>query len=300
VTDLDKNKKQLVIVLVGALWVTLLLFLTPLLALATGRFLQKTDIEVEERNNPVIFNIDEVYLSKNIFGDILIAGWAFIENSDDNPDKQINFIFASTENTYLIETTTIDRFDLRVASILSDFEVPISRNGFEGNFSPVMMKNGDYHLYLQVIENTALIAIADTGRVFSKNYNKFEEDIGGREVSIYSDRATPDIVVNTHFTCIIEESMLKVEGWAFSEVGGLGILPARPLVKLKRSDGSIAYFSTISDSRIDVAREFDNLELLLSGFSAVISTNNLGSGENTISVIFDGLGESVFTCKVPF
>ena len=296
---MNKQKRWSKVVLILLLWIAVLLSLTPLVALTTGRILRNTKVDVEERNHQTFFNVEEVYLSGNIFGDISISGWAFIENDGDNSDKQINLIFASEGNTYTVETTTIDRFDLRVASVLSDYEIPLSRNGFEATFSPMMMRNGVYNLYVQVFESNTLTAIADTGKIFTKHNYILEEDIGGREVSTISGQVNSDISVKTYFVCNIEASTLIVQGWAFTEEGGVAKLPPRPLVKITRSDDSTAFFSTARNGNIDLVREFGNYDLLLSEFSSKISTSALGSGENIISIVFDGLGESEFTCTIP-
>ena len=285
--------------MVVILWAALLVSLTYLVAAATGRSLQSIEFDIEIPSHQIIFHIDEVYLSENIFADTLVAGWAFIENEGDNPDKQINLLLVSPEKTYLVETTTIDRFDLRIASLLDGFDVPISRNGFEGNFSPVTMKNGTYHLYLQVIENEDLAEINDTGKVFVKQHNKFEEYFGGQEITLNSNAVKPGVTINTYFSCNHRESNILVEGWAFVEEGGISSMPSRPVLKLTRADGSVAYFATVGDSSIDVAKQFDNMELTLTAFSSNIPYDYLGEEGNVITVLFEGLGESTLSCVFP-
>ena len=299
VTNLKANKKRLRILLGVFFWAALLVFLTHLVAAATGRSLQSTEVDTEIESHQVIFHIDEVYLSENIFRDTLVAGWAFIENEGDNPDKQINLLLVSPERTYLVETTTIDRFDLRIASLLDGLDVPISRNGFEGNFSPLTMKNGTYHLYLQVIENEDLAAINDTGKIFVKHSNKFEENFGGQEITLNSNDINPKVKINTYFSCKFAESGIAVEGWAFVEESGIGSLPSRPVVKLTRAEGSVAYFTTVAGNSFNVAKQFDNKELMRSGFSSIIPLDYLENGENIITILFEGLGESTFSCVLP-
>jgi len=207
-------------------------------------------------------------------------------------------VFSSGDQSYEFEMITIDRFDLRIAPILADYKVPISRNGFEGTFSPLLMKNGTYRLYLYVRENDSLFGITDTGRSFIKKHGSFTESVGGEKIRKVDENFDSSITVNTHFLCSIEDSVVSVKGWAFVEDGASKSIPSQPIIKLLKPDGTISYFSTVSQSRIDVVQAFDDKNLMLSGFSAEISTSSIGSGDNILSVVFDDLGVSSYTCTV--
>lgn len=295
---MNRTRSRIVRILTILLWIICLLGLTPAIGFLTNRNLKKVDIDLESLKETIIFNIDSVSFSNNIFKDVTIGGWAFIENEGDNPDKRISLVFTSVNQSYEFEMTTIDRFDLRVAPILVNYTVPISRNGFEGTFSPLTMKNGTYRLHLNVKENDSLFGTTDTGRMFTKNYGSFTESVGGEEIQGVADIINKDVTVNTHFLCSIEDSVVLVKGWAFVEEGTSKSVPGQPVVKLLRPDGTTHYFSTVSQSRIDVVKSFASDELILSGFSSKISTSSLGRGENTFSIIFDGIGLSSYTCTV--
>lgn len=291
-------KSKIVLIGVTVLWLIGLFWLTPIVGFVMNRNLKKAEIDLVSGKETIIYNIDSVSYSNNIFKDVTIGGWAFIENVGDNPDKRMRLVFSSGDQSYEFEMITIDRFDLRLAPILADYEVPISRNGFEGTFSPLMMKNGTYRLYLYVRENDTLFGTTDTGRSFTKKHGSFTEDVGGEEIQQVAGNIDNSVTVKTRFSCSIEESVVSVKGWAFVEDGASKSIPSQPIIKLLRPDGTISYFSTVSHSTISVVQTFDDMNLMLSGFSSEISTSSLGSGDNIFSVIFDALGVSSYTCTV--
>jgi len=295
---MNRTKSRILIIVTIVIWLIGLFWLTPIIGFATNRNLKKADIDLDIGEETIIYNIDSVFYSNNIFKDVTIGGWAFIENEGDNPDKRMSLVFSSGDQSYEFEMITIDRFDLRIAPILADYKVPISRNGFEGTFSPLLMKNGTYRLYLYVRENDSLFGITDTGRSFIKKHGSFTESVGGEKIRKVDENFDSSITVNTHFLCSIEDSVVSVKGWAFVEDGASKSIPSQPIIKLLKPDGTISYFSTVSQSRIDVVQAFDDKNLMLSGFSAEISTSSIGSGDNILSVVFDDLGVSSYTCTV--
>ena len=294
---MNQSKKSVVTLLAVILWIAVLVFLTQIILLVSNRTAKKVDIELNKiEENSVIFAIEKISSSQNLFKDITASGWAFVEFEGENPEKKLDLIFVSDEASYAFEMQTFDRVDLVTAPILANFSVPKYRNGFEGTFSPLMMRNGDYKLFIYAEENNELIGVVDTGKEYTKYFGSFVERVGGEEIASVKNVPNTDLHVNSHFLCNIVNSKVLVEGWAFVENGNIRSIPSKPIIKLLRSDGDVIYYSTVSVSRVDVANQFEDRKLLLSGFSAQIPIESLGKGENTFSVMYDGVSQSVFTC----
>jgi hypothetical protein len=292
------TKKTVIGVIIVFLWTVGLFLLTYVVLFANDRVAKKNDIDLTRLNNSVIFNVDKIIFSQNLFRDVTASGWAFIEHDGQNPNKRLHLILASEMESYIFEMGTHDRFDLNVIPILSKYTVPKYRNGFEGTFSPLMMKNGVYKLYIFIQENENIEGITDTGIVFTKYYGSFTEYLGGEEIPKVNEVLNTNITLKFDFLCDIENNKAMISGWAFIEDGASKNVPSRPIIKLIKPNGKTSFYSTASVRRVDVAQAFNANELLMSGFSSEIPTESLGMGDNIFSIIFDGLCESNYTCTV--
>jgi len=174
VRKMYNSKKRITLIVGIILWLAVLLLLNPLFLRLTNRELQKSEIEhVQSMGSNVIFNIDRVDASENLFKDVEIAGWAFIEHDGKDPDKKISLIFSSGKESYVIPGELITRPDVYEAKTLQNYIVPNNLNGFSGTFSPFAMRNGTYRMYLFVKENEELTGIVDTNRVYTVNFGNF-------------------------------------------------------------------------------------------------------------------------------
>ncbi len=296
---MSRSKKVAITLLAVIIWTAGLIFLTQLILITNNRTAKKIDIDLyRAEENSVIFAIEKISGSQNLFKDVTASGWAFIEFEGKNPSKKLSLIFVSEETSYAFEMQTFDRVDLNTAPTLSNFLVPKYRNGFEGTFSPLTMKNGTYRLFIYAQENEGLNGLVDTGREYTKHFGSFTESVGGEEVATVENIPDSDIHVNSHFLCNIVSSKVLVEGWAFVRNGSIDSVPNKPIVKLLKPNGKVFYYSTVTMSRPDVANKYEDRNLLLSGFSAAIPIESMGSGENTFSIIFDGLAQSDFKCTI--
>ena len=296
---MNHSKKVVITLSAVILWVVGLIFLTQIILITNNRTAKKTDIDLNKADqNSVVFAIEKISSSQNLFKDVKASGWAFVEFEGKNPDKKLSLIFVSEEVSYAFEMQTFDRIDLNTAPTLANFLVPKYRDGFEGSFSPLTMKNGNYRLFIYAQENEELNGLVDTGREYTKHFGSFTERVGGEEIATVKDIPNSDLYVNSQFLCNVFNSKVLVEGWAFVENGDIRSVPSKPIIKLLKSDGGVIYYSTVSMSRVDVANEFEDRKLLLSGFSAQIPIESLGTGKNTFSIIFDGLAQSILTCEI--
>lgn len=295
---MQKNGKLLTYGLVFLVWISGFFLLDKVVLMGANHSLSKIDFDprtVEQR--PVFFAIERISTSANIFREMTVSGWAFIENGGENPNKTIALVFASDEESYLVKTSVQPRINLNNIPLLTGHEIPSSPNAFEGTFSPLMMKNGNYRLYVSVEESDSLFGIMDTGRRFTKDSRNFEEYYGGTPLKAPNAVNETNTQIRAHFTCDPGEYYTVVGGWAFLQQEKKKLLPGSLILQLHNQHGTQS-FSTVTVNRIDVANYFKDNSLLLSGFSARLPNDILTNGENLFHVTYEGIGQSVFTCKV--
>ena len=154
------------------LWSCLFIFLTPIVYLFIDENVVPTKTPIILHGDTVNYYIDYLEYYDNIISTVTLDGWAFVETKQDNPNKYVKLIFVSENVSYEIDT------DLHYRSLqkfFKDKDVPVERNGFSAKFSPLIMKNGDYTLFINVFENDEDNGFLNTGRVFRKHFRSFKE-----------------------------------------------------------------------------------------------------------------------------
>jgi len=130
-------------------WSLLFVFLTPIVFLFIDENVEVTKAPIILHGDTVNYYIDNLVYYDNIIPTVTIDGWAFVETKQDNPEKYIKFLFVSDNVSYEIGT---DLHDRPLQEFFKDKDVPIERNGFSTEFSPLIMKNGEYTLFINVLK----------------------------------------------------------------------------------------------------------------------------------------------------
>lgn len=158
-------KKRFIIFGVVVLsWIIVMLFSTQLILSVSGRNLKKTSVDLNNNTNTVHFSIDSVKIVENIFKDVRIVGWVFIEDDGINENPEASLFLVSDKNTYQVPLALFDRADVQRA--LPELKVPKRNIAFLGEFSPIAIENGTYKLYIYKKQNNDLLGIRNTGRSF--------------------------------------------------------------------------------------------------------------------------------------
>lgn len=145
-------------------WIIVMFFSTPLILSVSGRNLKITSVDINNDRNTVHFSIDSLRIEKNIFKDVSLTGWVFIEDDGINEDPEASLFLVSDKNTYQVPLALFDRGDIQVA--LPELKVPKQKVAFSGKFSPIAIENGIYQLYIYKKQNNSLLGIRNTGRSF--------------------------------------------------------------------------------------------------------------------------------------
>ncbi|HAE85746.1 MAG TPA: hypothetical protein DCG78_04470 [Anaerolineaceae bacterium] len=117
--------------------------------------------------------IETFYVKQDIFFTTEFSGYAFIPTNQVSKYKTIKLIFVSNNKRYEVDTSIIERFNLR--DLFRDKGIVGINHGFITRFSPLKMENGVYKLYIYCYENENTIGFMDTNRYFEKTYRTFKE-----------------------------------------------------------------------------------------------------------------------------
>ncbi len=117
--------------------------------------------------------IETFYVKQDIFFTTEFSGYAFIPTNQVSKYKTIKLIFVSNNKRYEVDTSIIERFNLR--DLFRDKGIVGINHGFITRFSPLKMENGVYKLYIYCYENENTIGFMDTNRSFEKTYRTFKE-----------------------------------------------------------------------------------------------------------------------------
>lgn len=92
------------------------------------------------------FKVENVNVNDDIFHSVEISGWAFTPGKANAVDNPVHFYLISDKESYVIETLTMDRPDLKVSFL--DNDVAGIQHGFISTFIPLKIRNGSYQLWL--------------------------------------------------------------------------------------------------------------------------------------------------------
>lgn len=279
---MEKIKKYRYSSILLVLWSLLLFFLTPLVFIFIDENVEVTKAPIILHGDTVNYYIDYLVYYDTIISTVTIDGWAFVETKQDNPDKYIKFFFVSDNVSYEIGT---DLHDRPLQKAFKDKDVPIERNGFSTEFSPLIMKNGDYTLYINVFENDENFGFLNTGRVFRKHFRSFKELEPGEQVDHkkFTKSSVNASIISTVDSYKIIEEKFEIWGWAFLE--NVESSENRIYLEVQKPDGTISVYSTKKMFREGVGDAFSDDRYNYSGFYAQIPISALGKGDNLITIL---------------
>ena len=122
-------------------------------------------------NSEVYVNLDGCENLGGLLEKVYFEGWAYCETDYDNAGKKIGLIFKADfdENLcYRIQTNAQLRSDV-YGAFRDSKHIYNGMAGIECQFSPINMRNGRYHFYVEVVENDHNYGLKDTGIIYEKN-----------------------------------------------------------------------------------------------------------------------------------
>lgn len=168
-----RNKKFICYVLFVIVFILTMLSSNTVIAhFIDSQCVSKVQFSDYKSDSDVYYSIDKSESLGGILEKNYIQIWAFCETEYDNANKKIDLIFKEPDGelAYAVSTSAQQRDD--VYSVFSkELNIYNSANGAEYNFATFPMKNGDYQLYIAVVENEYDYGIVDTGMMVQKDVN---------------------------------------------------------------------------------------------------------------------------------
>lgn len=179
------NKKRLLTFSIICIAVIVIYFL--LNFIATHLFMpakislpQKTnDLEISEAQGRYALSSSSPSFGSDPFQSVEVEGWAFLNTTEENDDKEITVILYSVDDPSLCYTIPVEmssRPDVYNAFAETE-EISGLNHGFKACFTPIMLKDGQYQLILCVRENENLCGCLTTSVYFTKDGKLFTEEI---------------------------------------------------------------------------------------------------------------------------
>lgn len=128
--------------------------------------------KIPEANISITYQIYNCIISDNVDGEVEISGYAYMETEQNNSDKRIDLLLASSDDTYLVPTKLSARHDLsaeRTGKLIQG-----TNHSFSGRFSYFLLPDGIYRVILYCYENDSTYDYVYTDMLFSKQDKSFK------------------------------------------------------------------------------------------------------------------------------
>lgn len=157
-------------------FILLMVFSTPAVMLVRGLRINEVDfISLPEQNEDITKSIYYTTISDNVDGEVEIAGYAYMETSEDNSDKKIDLLLQSDKHAYCIPTTLSIRHDLSAERTGKNIQG--IRHSFSGRFSYLQLPDGVYNLGLFCYENDNTQDYVSLERNYRKRGRSFTQTV---------------------------------------------------------------------------------------------------------------------------
>ena len=276
--SININKKKLlrlIYILLCILFITYMLCSNILFSTISGSTLHKDSLENFQNNTTnCMAYLDSISIGEDLFQISTLSGWAFGGTNKSNYTRNSKFVFISDKNIYSMDATLSERADVQSvydSMLPEDSSINL---GAMASFSPIVMADGIYELYVYCWENEQDYGLVSTGKKFLKEGRVFKEYTFQSE-NIENMTAQEDLVCNAVEIVSQNDGMLEIVGWGFIE--NMDCSQQTVYVKLDNGTESETY-TTEQKTRSDVAESYKNEQYAASGYSAEIPLEQLGAG----------------------
>ena len=163
----------------------------------------------------VIYKIENIFVSNNLFKTITIQGYSFVENEFDNTNKMLYAYLISDRYCYKIAsniTVHFQHYNLKKRG----YKIYGNNIGFNIEFSGLNLNNGEYKLYIEDIENEKKYGITYAEYkiiVTDKNIKILKDEFYGINKIIDEFNTSTDFKFS-HNIEKIDDVNCKILGWA--------------------------------------------------------------------------------------
>ncbi len=223
----------------------------------------------------VIYKIENIFVSNNLFKTITIQGYSFVENEFDNTNKMLYAYLISDRYCYKIAsniTVHFQHYNLKKRG----YKIYGNNIGFNIEFSGLNLNNGEYKLYIEDIENEKKYGITYAEYkiiVTDKNIKILKDEFYGINKIIDEFNTSTDFKFS-HNIEKIDDVNCKILGWAYNTKEKE---PVTIYVGLSDDDGNETYWTTEKYARPDVAKYYKDKHLLNTGYRTIVRMDNTNS-----------------------
>jgi len=246
---------------------------------------------------------DTVYCSletlqnmNNITEECWLAGYAFVGTNDDNLNRYASLILKGKSNCYEMRFSNYSvRSD--IATIFSDKIYQDTAACFSDRFTFIDVKDGIYDIYIYCWENDTNHGLAHSGQQFIKHGNsmflvKWQSSLMDDNFKYFEYEQNRSGLESL----VLNKDGLNISGWVW--VRDLNCANQNVYIELKDEMGNTMQYSTRNRVREDVAQAYNNLLYTMSGYSALISADEVADGTYTMKILVENEGK-VWT-SVPY
>ena len=286
------NKKNILIlikILILIICTILLLYISNTTVIKIDAIYNHKNILKETENyelkdkDKVYNNISGINIYKDIMNSIYFYGCVVCETDYPNENRKINIYFISDNNSYMITPPLEynEKFTPNISSLNIKRDAPPC---YSLDFSTINMKDGEYRIYTEVIEN-------------EHNYGSFQTDIvldkRNKDIQVdrYFENAKKDNIENeidadiqSGFDKLTDRKACTISGYAFFKYNKT--LGEQIYVGVKDTNGEEVFYETKKYKREDVGRYYKDDKLSDSGFTATVKLSKIDNCELSSLIIY--------------
>ena len=223
---------------------------------------------------------------------MVLSGWGFCQTEENNDERYMTMLFKNTKSDlcYAFPLKLAPRPDIPKSH--NKMQIPSDLVGYEDSYSLIAVHDGVYDIYMCCWENYSNHGISYSSWQLEKNGDEIEfhpwSDLGERiENVLIPTNAEKPVGYLDSISC--EEGFFRISDWAF--IDGVDCSNQKIYLEFKNHDGLITQYNTVSSLRTDVAAAYDDKRYAMSGYHALIPTDDIEDGIYTVRVIIEAKGE---------
>ncbi len=243
----------------------------------------------------VYYGIDVINIASDLNDNFQIVGWAFVETTEDNTNKEISVVLHNNNNSYRTKCSLFPKADLK--NSFPNTKIQSNMNAFSAIVNTAQMKDGIYDLYIYCRENETNYGISNVDYGASSVGIQIEKTKG----KLFSYQWKPEIqdpplVVSQEGDLVEAVDSMKIEGdrlniWGWAFVPERDCQSQKVYLELTDEQGNIKQFTTQSAMRDGVVQEYGNDKYKNSGYRTSIPIDSILEEKYQIRVILENEGQ---------
>lgn len=264
---MNNNKKKIIIAL--GILILLMVISTPIIKSFIPNNITEIENFNEENNAKVFYKINSITYNKTLTQNIDFFGYSIITNNRSNKDSYSQVYLISKNHKYKVKTyTTLDFLTKKYQKL----NIRGFTYGYSVSFNGIHLKNGEYNIYIERIEDNETRGIVKTDTVIVKNGS----DVKFKRRLYPSNTITINAPNNKKFEYEFKElkkdgNNINFEGWVVADNDTVDNV----YLAFKDKNNNKKYYTTEKIGDIYTAVKYSNFNLIPSGFMADIDFNEI-------------------------